>query len=484
LTSSDSISLESKDVYCRGDSPALRVTGVNVIWYADSLKTKLLARGNTYQTRLLDATTTFYLTQTIQGIESDVTPIKIEIVEAFLTSVVTTPASCGNDDGTITVTGKGGTDRYPLSYKLNDGPPQLSGFFDKLAGNTYTLTIQVIGCFGTSEVKVEKEPEPVISFIDQIDPKCGDSNGSIRIAAYGGNGALAYSLDGQKFGTKNLFHHLNGGDFTVWVRDDSSCTVSQSVSLKESTKLQLNQVEITPTSCGRPNGEVTIPFASGNGVLSFSITGRPEQQQSIFDSLQAGSYQVSARDEDGCSDSLSISVAESKGPLISQVHTRKPNCGAQDGQLVVLATGSNDFSYSLDGTTFQDDSSFTDLQEGKFVVRVKDNSGCVAEKNVVLTSTCNRPFFLPSAFTPNKDGINDRWEIFFSESKLEIQEIILYNRWGQVVLHSKPGPITSGYTLWNGSYKGDSVRGTFTYQIRILLSTGASKVYAGAVLAL
>jgi hypothetical protein len=46
LISSDSISLQSKDVYCRGDSPALTVTGVNVTWYADSLKMKILARGN------------------------------------------------------------------------------------------------------------------------------------------------------------------------------------------------------------------------------------------------------------------------------------------------------------------------------------------------------------------------------------------------------------------------------------------------------
>lgn len=484
LISSDSISLQSKDVYCRGDSPALTVTGVNVTWYADSLKMKILARGNTFQTRLLDVTTIFYLTQTIEGKESDVTPIKIEIVEAFLVSVVTTPAGCEGNDGTITVTGKGGTERYPLRYNLDDGPAQLSGFFDNLAGKTYTLTVEVNGCFGTSQVKVDKEPEPVISLIDQTDPKCGNNKGAIRVAAYGGNGALAYSLDGQNFHTKNLFENLTGGDFTVWVRDDSLCTVSQKISLKQSRKLQLNQIEITPTTCGNSNGEVAIPFASGNGVLSFRITGRPAQQQSVFDSLQAGIYQVTAMDEDGCADSLDVMIPDSNGPIINQVKARKPACGADDGELVVFATGSNGFSYSLDGTTFQNDSIFNRLREGKFVVSVKDDSGCVNEKIVDLVSDCNQSFFLPSAFTPNNDGINDGWAIFFSEGTLEIQELTLYNRWGQVVLHSKPGLITRGYTLWNGTYKGDFVEGVFTYQIRIRLATGDSQLYTGAVLVL
>jgi hypothetical protein len=217
--------------------------------------------------------------------------------------------------------------------------------------------------------------------------------------------------------------------------------------LKQSRKLQLNQIEITPTTCGNSNGEVTIPFESGNGVLSFRITGRPAQQQSVFDSLQAGIYQVTAMDEDGCADSLDVMIPDSKGPIINQVRARKPACGVDDGELVVFATGSNGFSYSLDGTTFQNDSIFNRLREGKFVVSVKDDSGCVNEKIVDLVSDCNQSFFLPSAFTPNNDGINDGWAIFFSEGTLEIQELTLYNRWGQVVLHSKPGLITRGYTL-------------------------------------
>jgi hypothetical protein len=299
-----------------GASPTLTVTGVNIRWYADSLKTVYLGKGNTYQARLLDLTTNFYLTQTIDGLESEITAIKIEVVEAFLLDVLTTPASCGKNDGTMTVLGKGGTERYPLKYKLNEGPLQLSGFFDNLAGETYQLTIQSEGCFGTSQVKIVQKPSPIISSIEQVDPKCGDTNGLVRIVAFAGTGALTYSLNGQDFSTSNLFDSLNSGEFTAWVMDDSLCKVSQSISLKTSKKLQLNQADIIPTSCGKFNGKVTLPSAMGNGVLSYRITGTPAQYLNIFDSLEAGGYQVSAADQDGCKDTLNILIAESKGPKL------------------------------------------------------------------------------------------------------------------------------------------------------------------------
>lgn len=486
VANADSITLQSPDVTCRGGSPLLAVTGVKVTWYADPLKTVRLAIGNTYQAVLLDSTTTFYLTQNIQGVESGVTAIKIEVVDAILVDVKTTPASCGKNDGTMTVIGKGGSDRYPLKYKLNDNPSQLSGFFNNLAGGAYKLTIQPLseGCIVGTDVKIEKKPSPIISAVEPTDPKCGNANGSIRIAAYGGNGALAYSLNGQDFSTTNLFDDLDGGDFTVWVMDDSLCKVSQNISLKESRKLQFNQVEITPTSCGNANGKVALPLAIGNGTLSYNITGRPEQRMNVFDSLQAGSYQVSAKDEDGCTDTLDILVAGSEGPVISQIETRKPTCGLEDGQIIISAAGTGGYSYSLDAREYQRDSSFSQLAQGKFNVTVKDDYGCVVGQNVDLESACSQSFSLPSAFTPNKDGINDGWGIFFSGGSLEVEEITLYNRWGEVIFHNKPGSITSGYTLWDGHYKGNSARGVFTYQIRILLTEGGSHVYVGTVLAL
>ena len=68
---------------------------------------------------------------------------------------------------------------------------------------------------------------------------------------------------------------------------------------------------------------------------------------------------------------------------------------------------------------------------------------------------------IPDAFTPNNDGLNDRWEISFLE-RYPNCEVAIYNRWGEMVYHSE------GYPLpWDGRLpqQGAAVLGTYTYVI-------------------
>ncbi len=64
------------------------------------------------------------------------------------------------------------------------------------------------------------------------------------------------------------------------------------------------------------------------------------------------------------------------------------------------------------------------------------------------TEGCERNVFIPSAFTPNSDGKNDIFKpVIFGI--LDRYEFTIYNRWGQVVFHTKD--IRKG---WDGTFKG------------------------------
>ena len=68
---------------------------------------------------------------------------------------------------------------------------------------------------------------------------------------------------------------------------------------------------------------------------------------------------------------------------------------------------------------------------------------------------------IPNAFTPNGDGLNDRWEIPFLE-RYPNCEVAIYNRWGEIVYHS------NGYQVpWEGRLpnQGTPILGTYTYVI-------------------
>lgn len=70
--------------------------------------------------------------------------------------------------------------------------------------------------------------------------------------------------------------------------------------------------------------------------------------------------------------------------------------------------------------------------------------------------------YVPNAFTPNGDGFNDFF-VYFTKGIRKINELKVYNRWGQIVYS------TNGYdeTPWEGtSPKGlESPMGVYVYYI-------------------
>ncbi|RFS15865.1 PKD domain-containing protein [Emticicia sp. C21] len=82
----------------------------------------------------------------------------------------------------------------------------------------------------------------------------------------------------------------------------------------------------------------------------------------------------------------------------------------------------------------------------KFVSR-SGNVFCPAKDEVLVKEGCEPQVFVPEIFTPNGDGINDRFELpneFITDFDLKI-----FNRWGEIIFESfEPD------TLWDGTYKG------------------------------
>lgn len=478
----DSIVLQSPDTYCRGNNPILTVTGKGVKWYADATKKQLLYQGNTYQSASLDKTTTFYLSQTIDGVESPVSPITIEIVEPYLVNITATPASCGKNDGVISITATGGTAQNPLQYSINNGPLQTSPIFSNLSPGTYTVIDRIANCWGTKEVVVSAPPSPTITNVTSVDPQCGNSNGTLTISASGGSGSISYSLNGVDFKTDNQFTNLAGGTYTVTVKDQNQCAVSKSVLLKKTVNLQLNQVDAVATTCGRSNGHITIHSKEGNGRISYSIDGLTYQVSNTFDSLSSGVYTVSIQDEAGCRDTKSVSIGNSEGLIIARIDTRPPTCEMADGQINIAAISTRKLSYRLNEMAYQNDSSFDQLPVGHYNISVKDDLGCVVQQPVALGQPCEDVIYLPDAFTPNQDGVNEGWAIFFPFASLQLDELTIFNRWGEVVFYSAPRVVNSGDLLWNGMYKDQRQVGIYAYQLKIRLPNGKSYTYRGTIL--
>ncbi|HEY1055536.1 MAG TPA: gliding motility-associated C-terminal domain-containing protein, partial [Emticicia sp.] len=82
----------------------------------------------------------------------------------------------------------------------------------------------------------------------------------------------------------------------------------------------------------------------------------------------------------------------------------------------------------------------------KFVSR-SGNVFCATSDTTLVKEGCEPQVFVPEIFTPNGDGINDKFELpneFITEFDLKI-----FNRWGEIIFESLEPD-----RLWDGTYKG------------------------------
>ncbi len=95
----------------------------------------------------------------------------------------------------------------------------------------------------------------------------------------------------------------------------------------------------------------------------------------------------------------------------------------------------------------------------KYKVRVTTSEGCFGEDEIVVRLFRTEPdIFIPTAFTPNRDGKNDILKpICVGITKLDYFRI--YNRWGQLIYETKE--FENG---WNGSFGGkEQASGTYVF---------------------
>lgn len=103
-------------------------------------------------------------------------------------------------------------------------------------------------------------------------------------------------------------------------------------------------------------------------------------------------------------------------------------------------------------------------EKGVYWVTIENELGCISQGKFEVGEGCDPKFFIPTAFSPNGDGVNDEFQIFgqdFTDFKIQI-----FNRWGEVVFFTEDYRET-----WDGTYRGNLVpQGSYTciYQYRNL----------------
>ena len=106
-----------------------------------------------------------------------------------------------------------------------------------------------------------------------------------------------------------------------------------------------------------------------------------------------------------------------------------------------------------------------------YYVRVTDENNCVSKDSVTVHFTASgdvRGYQMPTAFTPNGDGLNDCFGVGKWGNVVNIDQFDIFNRWGQLVF--KGG---NANNCWDGSVNGKpQPSGSYVYKIIVTTSCG------------
>ena len=294
----------------------------------------------------------------------------------------------GDTNGFIEVAAIDGV--LPYQYKNGTGTFGTNNRFTNLLAGSYQITVRDKNSCETILNETIDSPNPplIISFI-KSDVSCfGLADGKITATVAGGFPNYTYEWI-SRTETIPVIQNLAPGTYTLKVTDQELCSQTKSIIISQPTAPLGATLVAKPIQCfGEITGQLILTSTGGTPPYTYSIdNGLSYQSANTFLNIGKGTYLILVKDDRGCTFSTSGTVLEPSVLSLSLLSKQDINCfGDITGTISVNGVGGvAPYEYSLDGTTYRASNIFSDLVAGNYLVRVKDNYGCVRSLNITLT---------------------------------------------------------------------------------------------------
>ncbi|MDP2386708.1 MAG: PKD domain-containing protein [Bacteroidota bacterium] len=305
--------------------------------------------------------------------------------------LTTAPANCGASNGSVTigaVTGGAGA----MTYSFDGGAFNATTLYTGQTATTHTVIVQDgNGCQYTETVAVASNVGPTALAVTSTPSDCAPNNGTVTIGVVtGGTGPFVYDFNGSGFTGTTNYTGIAAGTYPVSVRDANGCVFATTITVDPSLPPTAQATSTTNSTCGNPNGVVTIGATTGGtGPYTFSFNGGGFSATTSY-TITAGTYNVIVRDSKGCTFTTTATVADTPGPTAVVLTPTNSTCGNNNGSVTVGAvttSGSTSFQYSIDGGALQAGTGFINLSATTHTVLVQDANGCQFSQTVAVANT-------------------------------------------------------------------------------------------------
>jgi uncharacterized protein (DUF2141 family) len=307
-------------------------------------------------------------------------------------SAISTPSTCGLENGSINASVTGGGTPYNFEWSNGATTEDLSN----ISGGTYILTVtDANGCTSSLSVDVANlNSNFSLSATIVHNSSCSGGNGSINLTVTPSGNYMYIWSNGS---TVEDLSGLPAGSYSVTVTENA-CVEEATFVVNNTANLPNPTAAPTPTSCNMNNGSIDASVTGGVSPYTYQWSNGATTED--LNNLPTGNYVLTVTGANGCTNTTSANITTSNPPLVASIQSfTNVSCfGGSNGTATALGSGGNGvFSYQWsNGATT---ASITNLMIGTYVVTVTDGANCTASASVNISQ--------PNPLLPNASATGE-----------------------------------------------------------------------------
>ena len=362
---------------------------------------------------------------------------------------------------------------------------------------TLQLTDDANGCISTATVEVIINDElPTVIIAPPAVLTCEQSLVLLDGSASSQGVNLTYqwsSPDGFLLGTgASLFDSTSvAGTYTLAITDTlTGCVGSAEVTVTQDGLpiVGLEVAAIGPACVGNSFGSISVDdVLGGTPPYNYALNGGILGPFSFFEDLPPGTYELEVQDANGCSWTETVLLTEPQDLIVDL----GPDLEVQLGDSLRLKPQTNRpvTSWQWIADQLSANAAFEPVvrptQTEFILLTVVDENGCTATDTLRIFVDKDRDVFIPTAFSPDGIGENERFTIYAGDEVVTIQSLRIFSRWGNMVFERQNFSPNDPNLGWDGTLWGEPLNAAvFVYYAEILFTDGKSELITGDVILL
>ncbi len=288
------------------------------------------------------------------------------------------------------------------------------------------------------------------------------------------------------------------GTYILTVRNSSTgCAASDTVVVTSLITEPQFSLEVKPVSCpGDQNGSIdVVGLTNAASPVSYSLDNRPAQPSGNFTNLASGSYTVRVEDANGCAAERTATLQEPPAltiQLTSDLPGNPPVLTLGDSTRLRILTNQAPseiqniiWTPPIPGCTDCTEVAVGPVEATTYSAILTNKNGCRDSSSITIRVELAQRIFVPTAFSPNDDGINDRLTLLSGPEVAQILSLKIVDRWGNLVFQQQNIPPNDPLYGWDGKVKGKpAAAGVYIYFAEVELVNGKRVRQSGETLLL